>query len=73
MRPAAARKVVDAAQRAAEGIGVPTAVAVIDAGKNPVVLLRMDGAFPVAVDTLIANARTAIQCRSTGRYVYDSR
>ena len=61
MKLALARKVVEAAQRAAEGIGVPMAIAVVDAGKNPVVLLRMDGALPVAVDTVIAKARTAIQ------------
>ena len=56
-----ARKVADAVRRTAEGIGVPMAVAVVDAGKEPVLLLRMDGALPVAVDTVVAKARTAVQ------------
>ena len=53
--------IAGAARRTAEEIGVPMAIAVVDAGKHPVVLLRMDGALPVAVDTVLAKARTAIQ------------
>ena len=56
-----ALEIVEAARKAAEELGVPMAIAVVDAGKHPVVMLRMDGALPVAVDTVLAKARTAIQ------------
>ena len=56
-----ALRVVEAARRTADEIGVPMAIAVMDAGKHPVVMVRMDGALPLAVDTVLAKARTAIQ------------
>ena len=56
-----ALEIVEAARQAAAEIGVPTAIAVVDAGKHPVVMLRMDGALPVAVATVLAKARTAVQ------------
>lgn len=56
-----ALEIVTAARKAAEDIGVPMAIAVVDSGKHPVVMLRMDGALPVAVDTVLAKARTAVQ------------
>ncbi|MDE0171360.1 MAG: heme-binding protein [bacterium] len=54
-------EIVEAAREAADELGVPMAIAVVDAGKHPVVMLRMDGALPVAVDTVLAKARTAVQ------------
>ena len=54
-------EIVEAARKAADELGVPMAIAVVDAGKHPVVMLRMDGALPVAVDTVLAKARTAVQ------------
>ena len=56
-----ALEIVEAARQAAAEIGVPMAIAVVDTGKHPVVMLRMDGALPVAVDTVLAEARTAVQ------------
>ena len=56
-----ALEIVEAARKAADELGVPMAIAVVDAGKHPVVMLRMDGALPVAVDTVLAKARTAVQ------------
>ncbi len=56
-----ALEIVEAARQAAAEIGVPMAIAVVDTGKHPVVMLRMDGALPVAVDTVLAKARTAVQ------------
>ena len=56
-----ALRIVQAARRAADEIGVPMAIAVLDAGKHPVAMLRMDGTLPLAVDTVVAKARTAIQ------------
>ena len=56
-----ALEIVEAARKAAEDRHVPMAIAVVDSGKHPVVMLRMDGALPVAVDTVLAKARTAVQ------------
>lgn len=56
-----ALEIVEAAREAAERLGVPMAIAVVDAGKHPVAMLRMDNALPVAVDTVLAKARTAVQ------------
>ena len=61
MKLDAALQIVESARRAADEIGVAMAIAVVDAGKHPVIMLRMDGALPVAVDTVLAKARTAIQ------------
>ena len=55
-----ALEIVGAARQAAEELGVPMAIAVVDAGRHPVVMLRMDGALPVAVDTVLAKACTAV-------------
>ena len=41
-----ALEIVEAARQAAAEIGVPMAIAVVDTGKHPVVMLRMDGALP---------------------------
>ena len=56
-----ALEIVEAARQAAADLGVAMAIAVVDAGRHPVVMLRMDGALPVAVDTVLAKARTAVQ------------
>lgn len=56
-----ALRVLEASRRAADDIGVPMALAVLDAGKHAVAMLRMDGTLPLAVDTVVAKARTAIQ------------
>ena len=61
MRLDTAFEIVEAARKAADELGLPMAIAVVDAGKHPVVMLRMDGALPVAVDTVLAKARTAVQ------------
>ena len=56
-----ALSIVEAARQAADEIGIPMAIAVVDAGKHPVAMLRMDGALPVAVDTVLAKGRTAVE------------
>ena len=61
MQLGTAFEIVEAARKAADELGVAMAIAVVDAGKHPVVMLRMDGALPVAVDTVLAKARTAVQ------------
>ena len=56
-----ALEIVEAARKTADELGVPMAISVVDSGKHPVAMLRMDGALPVAVDTVLAKARTAVQ------------
>lgn len=41
-----ALQIVESARRAADEIGIAMAIAVVDAGEHPVVMLRMDGALP---------------------------
>lgn len=55
-----AQRLLDRAQRAAEAIGVPMALAVVDAGGHPVAMRRMDGATTIAGSTVVPKARTAI-------------
>ena len=59
MKLARALRLLDSARRAAEEMGVAMAFAVVDAGGNPVAMLRMDGASIVATNTVVAKARTA--------------
>jgi uncharacterized protein GlcG (DUF336 family) len=53
-------RLLDAAQAAAEELGVAMALAVVDAGGHPVAMRRMDGASTIAGDTVVPKARTAI-------------
>jgi uncharacterized protein GlcG (DUF336 family) len=55
-----AEGLLDAAQEAAESLGVAMALAVVDAGGHPVAMRRMDGATVIAAATVIPKARTAI-------------
>ncbi len=60
MNLARAIRLLDAAQRAAEDMGVAMAIAVVDAGGHPVAMRRMDGASAIAGDTVVPKARTAV-------------
>ncbi len=55
-----AEALLDAAQQAAESLGVAMALAVVDAGGHPVAMRRMDGASLIAAATVIPKARTAV-------------
>lgn len=57
---AMAQLILDAAQQEAERLGVPMALAVVDAGGSPIAMRRMDGASIVAATTVVAKARTAV-------------
>lgn len=54
-----ARRVIDAAENKAEGIGQPMNIAVVDAGGNLVAHVRMDGAWMGSVDISIKKAWTS--------------
>jgi glc operon protein GlcG len=56
---AAARRVIAALETAAMDQNMQVAAAVVDQGGWPVLQIRMDGAFPAAVDAALAKARTA--------------
>ena len=55
----AARHVIDVARRAAEAIGVPMNIAVVDDGNNLVAFERMDGAWLGSIDIAQGKAYTA--------------
>jgi uncharacterized protein GlcG (DUF336 family) len=55
-----ASRIVDAAVRKAEELGVAGAIAVVDAGGHLVAFKRMDGAVLGAVDGAQRKARTAV-------------
>jgi uncharacterized protein GlcG (DUF336 family) len=54
-----AHKVVMAARRKAEDIGVPMNIAVVDAGNNLTEFVRMDGAWLGSIDIAMSKAFTA--------------
>lgn len=54
-----ARRVIEAAEQKATGIGQPMNIAVVDAGGNLVAHVRMDGAWMGSVDISIKKAWTA--------------
>jgi uncharacterized protein GlcG (DUF336 family) len=54
-----ALRVVESARRAAEAIGVPMNIAVVDEGNNLVAFQRMDGAWLGSVDIAQGKAYTA--------------
>jgi uncharacterized protein GlcG (DUF336 family) len=54
-----ARRVIEAAEKKAEGIGQPMNIAVVDAGGNLVAHVRMDGAWMGSVDISIKKAWTS--------------
>jgi uncharacterized protein GlcG (DUF336 family) len=54
-----ARRVIDAAEKKAAGIGQPMNIAVVDAGGNLVAHVRMDGAWMGSVDISIKKAWTS--------------
>ena len=54
-----ARHVIDSARRAAEAIGVPMNIAVVDEGNNLVAFERMDGAWLGSIDIAQGKAYTA--------------
>ena len=55
----AARHVIESARRAAEAIGVPMNIAVVDEGNNLVAFERMDGAWLGSIDIAQGKAYTA--------------
>lgn len=55
----AARHIIESARRAAEAIGVPMNVAVVDDGNNLVAFERMDGAWLGSIDIAQGKAYTA--------------
>ncbi|MCS6801061.1 MAG: heme-binding protein [Chloroflexota bacterium] len=60
-----ALRLVEAAEARAREIGVPMAIAVVDAGGHPIEVRRMDGAPVAAMTTVVAKARTAVHFRTT--------
>ncbi|GIW08190.1 MAG: hypothetical protein KatS3mg060_2995 [Dehalococcoidia bacterium] len=60
-----ALRLVEAAEERAREIGVPMAIAVVDAGGHPIETRRMDGAPVAAMTTVVAKARTAVHFRTT--------
>lgn len=54
-----ALKLIDAARKRAEEIGIPVVIAVVDAGANLVALQRMDDALLVSIDIATNKAYTA--------------
>ncbi|HEX8161662.1 MAG TPA: heme-binding protein [Pyrinomonadaceae bacterium] len=54
-----ARRVIEAAEKKAEGIGQPMNIAVVDAGGNLVAHARMDGAWVGSIDISIKKAWTS--------------
>jgi uncharacterized protein GlcG (DUF336 family) len=56
---ASARRVIEAASKHAEKIGVPMNIAVVDAGANLVAFIRMDGSWLGSIDISRDKAFTA--------------
>ena len=56
---ASARRVIEAASKHAEKIGVPMNIAVVDAGANLVAFIRMDGSWLGSIDISQDKAFTA--------------
>jgi uncharacterized protein GlcG (DUF336 family) len=56
---ASARKMIEAASKHAEKIGVPMNIAVVDAGANLVAFIRMDGSWLGSIDISQEKAFTA--------------
>lgn len=61
---AGALKIVAAAEAAAEAMGVPQCIAVVDEGCNLLAFLRMDGARVLSIDS---STRKAMTAATTGR------
>jgi len=55
-----ALKLIAAARKKAEEIGVPMVIAVVDAGGNPIALQRMDDALLVSINIAANKAYTAV-------------
>ena len=53
-------KVISAARKKAEEIGVPMVIAVVDSGGNLVAQQRMDGALLVSIDISLNKAYTSV-------------
>lgn len=60
MRLDTARAITDAAIAAATDADAPMAIAVVDVAGDVVLAVRMDGATPIATETVVAKARTAL-------------
>lgn len=59
-----ARRVADAATAEAKRLAAPGgAIAIVDDGGHPVLVLRLDNTFPAAASVAIGKARTAAQFR----------
>lgn len=56
---AAAEQIAGAAKAKAEQMGICVSIAVVDAGANPVLQLRMDNALLVSIETAYRKAYTA--------------
>jgi uncharacterized protein GlcG (DUF336 family) len=59
LRRADAQRALDAALARAEEIGVPVSVAVMDAGRELLAFMRMDGALLVSIETALGKAYAA--------------
>lgn len=69
-----AKRLLDAAESAAEEIGVAMSLAIVDAAGHPVLVRRMDGASIISGETVVAKARTAVHFgRSTEDVVESAR
>ncbi len=64
---AAALRIIEAARKKAEEIGVPMDIAVVDEGCNLVAFQRMDGALLGAIDIALNKAYTACSLQTETR------
>lgn len=55
-----ALQILEAARTASQSAGVPTSIAMVDAGGNLVAFLRLDGALLASVESAQVKARTAL-------------
>jgi uncharacterized protein GlcG (DUF336 family) len=55
----AALRLVQEAAKAADRMGVPQCIAVVDEGCNPLAFLRMDGSRVLSIDSARRKAKTA--------------
>lgn len=56
---AGAQRILDAARKKAEDMGVAQCIVVVDAGGHLLAMCRMDGAFVLSIDTAQRKAQTA--------------
>ena len=66
-----ARRMLAAGEEAAQRIGVPVNIAVLDAGAHLKAFVRMDGAVRGAIDIAMKKAKTAVLFETTSEAVWD--